>query len=221
MNNQSSINLTLNHVCDNPMTELLNSHGYFRKGFFLASLKEICYGTTQTRRRSREEGRMEKRTQLSVILTNAPGELSKMCDVLKDRHINILAMSIQNAKDSVKELFNMREKTGRRIALAESYRSILKDSSDYSLIRILVDKPKEAEKVLLGANHLVHTDQVLVFKLINQPGMLGQVAKRFGEAGVNIDYIYGSAMEDTSKAMFIVHIVESDFERVRDLFQDL
>ncbi|MDO9124116.1 MAG: amino acid-binding protein, partial [Deltaproteobacteria bacterium] len=60
---------------------------------------------------------MEKRTQLSVILTNAPGELSKMCDVLKEAGINILAMSIQNAKDSVKELFNMREKTGRRIAL--------------------------------------------------------------------------------------------------------
>lgn len=164
---------------------------------------------------------MEKRTQLSVILTNAPGELSKMCDVLKDHHINILAMSIQNAKDSVKELFNMREKTGRRIALAESYRSILKDSSDYSLIRILVDKPGEAEKVLLGANHLVHTDPVLVFTLMNRPGMLGQVAKQFGEAGVNIDYIYGSAMEDNSEAMFIVHIAESDLDRVKDLFKDL
>lgn len=91
---------------------------------------------------------MEKRTQISVILTNAPGELSKMSDVLMEANINILAMSIQNVKDSVKELFNMREKTGRRIALAESYRSILKDSSDYSLIRILVDKPDEAVKVL-------------------------------------------------------------------------
>lgn len=169
----------------------------------------------------RGEGQMEKKTQLSVILTNAPGELSKMCDVLKDHHINILAMSIQNAKDSVKELFNMREKTNRRIALAESYRSILKDSSDYSLIRILVDKPEEAEKVLLRANHLVHTDQVLVFKLINQPGMLGRVAKRLGEAGVNIDYIYGSAMEDNAEAMFIVHIADSDFDRVKDLFKDL
>lgn len=164
---------------------------------------------------------MERRTQLSVILTNAPGELSKMCDVLREANINILAMSIQNAKDSVKELFNMREKTGRRIALAESYRSILKDSSDYSLIRILVDKPEEAEKVLLGANHLVHMDQVLVFKLINRPGMLGRVAKRFGEAGVNIDYIYGSAKEDNSEATFIVHIAESDFNKVKDFPTDL
>lgn len=164
---------------------------------------------------------MEKKTQLSVILTNAPGELSKMCDVLKEAGINILAMSIQNAKDSVKELFNMREKTGRRIALAESYRSILKDSSDYSLIRILVDKPVEAEKALLGSNHLLHTDQVLVFKLPHQPGMLGKVAKRFGEGGVNIDYIYGSAMEENQEAMFVIHIAESDFDRIKDLAKDL
>lgn len=164
---------------------------------------------------------MEKKTQLSVILTNAPGELSKMCDVLRAANINILAMSIQNAKDSVKELFNMREKTGRRIALAESYRGILKDSSDYSLIRILVDHPKKAEEELLKSKHLVSKDHVMVFKLLNKPGMLGKVAKRFGEANVNIDYIYGSTTEDCPDAMFILRIAESDFERIKDVLKDL
>jgi hypothetical protein len=163
---------------------------------------------------------VEKKTQLSVILTNSPGELSKLCDVLKASNVNILAMSIQNAKDSVKELFNMREKTGRRIALAESYRGILKDSSDYSLIRILVDNPIEAEKALVKANHLIDKDQVLVFRLVNQPGMLGGVAKRFGESNVNIDYIYGSAMDDASESIFVVHIAESDFDRIKNFFKD-
>ena len=155
-----------------------------------------------------------------MILTNAPGELSKLCDVLKASNVNILAMSIQNAKDSVKELFNMREKTGRRIALAESYRGILKDSSDYSLIRILVDKPIEAEKALVKAKHLIDKDQVLVFRLVNQPGMLGRVAKRFGESNVNIDYIYGSATDDASEPIFVVHIAESDFERIKNVLKD-
>jgi hypothetical protein len=164
---------------------------------------------------------VEKKTQLSVILTNAPGELSKLCDILKASDVNILAMSIQNAKDSVKELYNMREKTGRRIALAESYRGVLKDSSDYSLIRILVDKPTEAEKALVKANHLVERDHVIVFRLVNQPGMLGHVAKRFGEANVNIDYIYGSAMEDANESIFVVHIAESDFDRIKDFLKDL
>jgi hypothetical protein len=164
---------------------------------------------------------MEKKSQLSVILTNAPGELSKLCDALKASNINILAMSIQNAKDSVKELYHMREKTGRRIALAESYRGILKDSSDYSLIRILVDKPIEAEKALVKANHLLDKDHVLAFRLKNQPGTLGKIAKRLGEANVNIDYIYGSAMEDAGESIFVVHIAESDFGRVEDFLKDL
>ena len=164
---------------------------------------------------------MEKKIQLSVILTNAPGELSKLCDTLKVENINILAMSIQNAKDSVKELYNMREKTGRRIALAESYRGILKDSSDYSLIRLLVDKPKEAEKVLVKAKHIVDSDPIFVFKLVNQPGMLGKVVKRIGEAHVNIDYIYGSAMEEAKESIFVIHIAETDFDKVKNSLKDL
>lgn len=164
---------------------------------------------------------MEKKTQISVILTNAPGELAKLCDVLRAANVNILAMSIQNAKDSVKELYNMREKTGRRIALAESYRGILKDSSDYSLIRLLVDKPVEAEKVLLDANHLIDTESILVFKLVNQPGMLGRVVRRFGEAKVNIDYVYGSAMEDAKESIFVLHIPDLDLPKIEGSMKDL
>ncbi len=163
---------------------------------------------------------MEKRTQLSVILSNTPGELSKLCDILKAVDVNILAMSIQNAKDLVKELFRMREKTGRRVALAESYRGILKDSSDYSLIRLFVDKPLDAERALLEAKHLIDKETILVFRLVNRPGILGQVAKRFGEAGVNIDYIYGSAMEDAKESIFLVHVAESDVDRVKDSFRN-
>jgi hypothetical protein len=164
---------------------------------------------------------MERRVQLSVILTNAPGELAKLCDALKAANVNILAMSIQNAKDSVKELYNMREKTGRRIALAESYRGILKDSSDYSLIRLLVDKPEEAQKALLNANHLVDTESILVFRLMNQPGMLGRVVRRFGEAKVNIDYVYGSAMEASEESIFVLHIAETDISKIEPSLKDL
>ena len=153
---------------------------------------------------------MERRTQLAIILINTPGELARLCDVLSTSNINILAMNIQNAKDAVKELFKIREKTRRRIALAESYRGILKDSSDYSIIRILVDKPEEAERKLTELEYLLDSEPVLVFTLINKPGMLGQVARKLGEARINIDYTYGSAMEDAEKSLFILHVSEID-----------
>ena len=164
---------------------------------------------------------MEKRTQLSVILTNEPGELSRLCDILKEADINILAMSIQNARDAVNELYRLRERVGRRIALAESYRGILKDASDYSLIRLLVDKPEEAMRELAKANHWVDAGEVLVFRLVNQPGILGAMARRFGEIRINIDYIYGSIMEDAKESIFVVHIAEKDLELAGDSFTDI
>jgi hypothetical protein len=164
---------------------------------------------------------VEQRFQLSVILNNAPGELSKLCNVLKEANVNILAMSIQNAKDAVKELFKIREKTDRRVALAQSYQSILKDSSDYSMIRLLVDQTDRAEKALLRENHLVDKEPVLVFRLAHQPGMLGMVAERFGKGKINIDYIYGSAMEGAKESIFIVHVAETDLGRIKEALGDL
>jgi hypothetical protein len=51
--------------------------------------------------------------------------------------------------------------------------------------------------------------------------MLGKVAKRFGEAKVNIDYIYGSAMEKEKEAIFVVHIAEVDIPKVEKSLSDL
>jgi hypothetical protein len=164
----------------------------------------------------RESHHMERKTQLSIILVNTPGELAKLCEILGESGINILAMNIQNAKDAVKELLKIREKTRRRIALAESYRSILKDSADYSIIRILVDKPEEAERKLTELEYLLDSEPILVLTLINKPGMLGEVAKRLGEAGINIDYTYGSVMKDAEKSIFILHV--ADIEKAEGFF---
>jgi hypothetical protein len=163
---------------------------------------------------------MKKETQLSVILTNVPGELSKLCDILKKENINILAMSIQNAKDSVKELYNMRVKTKSRVTMEESYRGILKENSDYSLIRLLLDNAEEGETVLRKANYLFDKGHVLVLKLENKPGMLGKVVGKIGDAHINIDYIYGSAMDGSQEAVFIVHIAEEDIDELKDSFRD-
>ena len=56
----------------------------------------------------------------------------------------------------------------------------------------------------------------MVFTLINKPGMLGQVAKKLGEAGINIDYTYGSVMEGAAKSTFILRV--SDIDKAEQFF---
>ena len=163
---------------------------------------------------------MKKETQFSVILTNVPGELSKLCDVLKIANINILAMTIQNAKDSVKDLYNIKIKTKSRMEMEASYRGISRESSNYSLIRILVDHPKECEKVLTKAKYLFDKDHVLVLTLVNKPGTLGKVAEIVGNAHVNIDYVYGSSIGASQDADYVVHVAEADIEKLKDALKD-
>jgi hypothetical protein len=153
---------------------------------------------------------MGKTNQISVFLPNTPGELLKLCDYLKGENVNILAISIQNARDYVEELFKARERSGRRMVLAENYRGVLRESSDYSVIRLVVDQPGEAERILQDAEYTVDVEPVICVRLSNTPGVLGEIAGKFAEASINIDYIYGSAMEDAKESIFVIHIPKID-----------
>ena len=58
--------------------------------------------------------------------------------------INIDAFTIQDASAYVQELFKARGKSLKRIAPAVSSGSMKKDSADYALIRLLVDRADKA-----------------------------------------------------------------------------
>jgi hypothetical protein len=163
---------------------------------------------------------MDRQTQLIVFLKNAPGELSKMCEVLRLESINILAMSIQNAEDYLRGLFKAREITGRRIAPAANYGSVIKDSEDYSVIRFIVERQQTQDALtrLRDAGYTIESSEVLMVVLDNRPGMLGAMAGTFARAGINIDYVYGSALSGTDKALFVVHVDESVLHRAAGLF---
>ncbi len=163
---------------------------------------------------------MYRDTQLIAFLRNAPGELSRLCEVLKGHDINILAMSIQNAEDYVRGLLKARELTGRRIATAASYGSIMKDSEDYSVIRIVVERSQTrgAIELLQSSGYAIETTPVLVIVLENRPGMLGNVAGTFARAGINIDYVYGSVLSGNKKSLFIVHVKPEELDRAAELF---
>ncbi|MBC8460749.1 MAG: amino acid-binding protein, partial [Deltaproteobacteria bacterium] len=79
------------------------------------------------------------RTEISLFLKNAPGELGKLASMLAGAGINIDALTIQDASEYVQGLFKARGKTIKRVAPAASYGSMKKDSADYALIRLLVE----------------------------------------------------------------------------------
>jgi len=149
---------------------------------------------------------MKKDRQVSIFLRNVPGELGEFAELMGEAKINILAMFIQNAADYIQEMFQARGKSIKRTASAASYGSVIKEAKEYSLIRVMVDETDKAVEVLNEAQYWVNTSEVLVVKLLNKPGRLADISRRFGEANININYVYGSGALDVEKAIYVFNV---------------
>jgi hypothetical protein len=140
---------------------------------------------------------------ISLFLENAPGELGKLAGTLAGASINIDALTIQDASAYVREIFKARGKSLKRVAPAASYGSMQKDSADYALIRLLVDQTDKAIDLLSKGGYVFDMMPVIALEIENSPGTLAEMAKKFGEEGININYVYGSARSEEKKSLFI------------------
>ncbi len=61
-----------------------------------------------------------------------------------------------------------------------------------SVVRFLTDKPKHAAHVLEEAHVPFTQREVLIVRVLDQPGMLGDVALVMSEAGINIESVYAT-----------------------------
>lgn len=143
------------------------------------------------------------RTEISLFLKNVPGELGKLATLLAEEKINIDALTIQDASAYVQELFKARGKSLKRIASAASYNSMRKDSARYALIRMLADDTDRAVDLLSQNDYLFDIMPVIAVHLENNPGELARMASKFGEEGVNINYVYGSVSAPDEKCLFV------------------
>ncbi|MEW6259599.1 MAG: ACT domain-containing protein [Thermodesulfobacteriota bacterium] len=143
------------------------------------------------------------RTEISLFLKNIPGELGRLAALMSDNGINIDALTIQDASSYVKELFQARGKSLKRIASVASYNSIRKDSSEFALIRILVNQTDKAIDLLSRNEYVFDIMPVIAIELENRPGELAKIATKFGQEGININYVYGSVSSPDAKCLFV------------------
>ena len=143
------------------------------------------------------------RTEISLFLKNVPGELGRLSTLLSQEGVNIDAITIQDASAYVQTLFQARGKSLKRIASSASYNSMRKDSADFALIRLLADPADKAIALLDREDFLYDTVEVIAIRLKNRPGELANVTSRFGEAGVNINYVYGSVSSPDEQCLFV------------------
>ena len=143
------------------------------------------------------------RTEISLFLKNVPGELGKLASLFSNEGINIDALTIQDASSYVQNLFEARGKSIKRIDSVASYNSMRKDSARFALIRMIVDQTDKAIDLLSKNDYLFDIMPVMTLELENRPGSLAAIANKFGEEGININYVYGTVSSPDEKCLFV------------------
>ncbi len=158
------------------------------------------------------------RTEISLFLKNAPGELGKLTELLAGDNINIDAITIQDASAYVQNLFEARGKSLKRLASSASYASMRRDSAQFALIRLLVSDAQKTIDLLKANDYLFDSKEVVTLEITNKPGEFNRITKKLGEQQININYVYGSVSDADGKCLFVFS--PEDIKLAEELFKD-
>ena len=86
----------------------------------------------------------------------------------------------------------------------------LADTSDFGILRLIVNDVDKAMKVLKDSGHTVSLTEVIAVEVPDTPGGLASVLEPLREAGVNVEYMYAFVEKATDKAVVIFRFEDVD-----------
>ena len=93
----------------------------------------------------------------------------------------------------------------------------LADTRDFGILRVIVNKPHETEKLLKANEWTYKTAEVIGVKLPDRPGGVAEVLEAINEAGVNVEYMYAFVNRIPGRAdtVFRVDDIETTINALR------
>ncbi len=82
----------------------------------------------------------------------------------------------------------------------------LADTTNFGVLRLIVDQPEKALEVLKEDNYAVSTTDVVAVMVPDVPGGLAKVLDKFTELNIDIEYMYAFIGKESEKAIVILRI---------------
>ncbi len=73
-------------------------------------------------------------------------------------------------------------------------------------IRLVATPVATARRVLDGLGIAYKEEEGIAVRLSDRPGALGKVTRKLGDAGVNIEYAYGSIVKGENRALIVLGV---------------
>ncbi len=86
----------------------------------------------------------------------------------------------------------------------------LADTTDFGVLRLIVNKPETAEKVLKKEGFKVGKTQVIAVEVKDEPGGLNRILDPLCENEVNVEYMYAFANPQCKNAIMIFRFDDHD-----------
>ena len=94
----------------------------------------------------------------------------------------------------------------------------LADTTEYGLLRLIVNKPEHAKNVLLAAGFSSMLTEVLIIKVPHVAGSLQKILAAIARAEVSIEYMYGLSVETTDASIVMK---TNELERAQEVLKNI
>jgi len=93
----------------------------------------------------------------------------------------------------------------------------ISDTTDFGILRVIVNNPDKAEEVLKSSGFTVNTTEVIAISVIDRPGSLSNALTVLSNESIGIEYMYAVG-KDTNGAVVILRV--EDAEKAIDILSN-
>ncbi|MBR3300718.1 MAG: ACT domain-containing protein [Clostridia bacterium] len=120
---------------------------------------------------------------------------------------------------SIKQLsIFVENKPGRAYAIADALSKnninlsalSIADTSEYGIMRVIVDDPEKAKKILNESGVMVKITDVIAIPMDNSPGSLTKILEILTNAKISVRYMYAFVNEHNGGAVLVTKTANND-----------
>jgi hypothetical protein len=82
------------------------------------------------------------------------------------------------------------------------------DTADFGILRMIVNKPEQAEQLLKAKGFSVHITEVIGIIVPNEPGGLQRALQILSSEGISVEYMYAFALSDRATVILRTESVQ-------------
>ena len=84
------------------------------------------------------------------------------------------------------------------------------EATDFGVLRMVVDKPDAAKKVLHDNHFVANLTDVIVVEVSDQPGGLADMLQLLNKEDLNVEYMYAFVEKRTDKALVVFRFEDTE-----------